>query len=54
LQPRWLIAGSSVAAGLCNLALLLTHGLALALPIRLLVGIALAGVYAPAVRLVAQ
>ena len=53
LQPRWLIAGSSVAAGLCNLALLLTHGLALALPIRLLVGIALAGVYAPAVRLVA-
>lgn len=54
LQPRWLIAGSSVAAGLCNLALLLAHGLALALPIRLLVGVALAGVYAPAVRLVAS
>ncbi|MET9314059.1 MFS transporter [Kribbella sp. NPDC003505] len=54
LQPRRLIAGSSVAAGLCNLALLLAHGLALALPIRLLVGVALAGVYAPAVRLVAS
>jgi MFS family permease len=52
-QPRWLIAGSAVAAGVTNLGLLLAHGLALALPVRFLVGVALAGVYAPSVRLVA-
>lgn len=53
LQPRWLIAGSAIIAGLANLGLLLAHGLALALPVRFLVGVALAGVYAPGVRLVA-
>ena len=53
LESRWLIAGSAVTAGLANLGLLAAHGLALALPVRFAVGVALAGVYAPAVRLVA-
>jgi MFS family permease len=53
VEPRRLIAGSAVAAGVANLGLVATHGLALALPVRFLVGLALAGVYAPAVRLVA-
>jgi MFS family permease len=53
VEPRRLIAGSAVAAGVANLGLVATHGLALALPVRFLVGVALAGVYAPAVRLVA-
>ncbi len=53
LESRWLIAGSAVAAGIANLAMLTAHGLAIALPARLLVGVALAGVYAPGVRLVA-
>jgi hypothetical protein len=48
IEPRWLITGSAVAAGVANLGLLLASGLAVALPVRLLVG-----VYAPAVRLVA-
>lgn len=52
MQARKLIAGSAVVAGVSNLGLLLAHGLALALPIRFGVGVALAGVYAPAVRLV--
>jgi MFS family permease len=53
IEARRLIAGSAVAAGVANLGLIVAHGLALALPVRLVVGIALAGVYAPAVRLVA-
>jgi MFS family permease len=53
IEPRRLIAGSAVAAGVTNLGLLAASGLALALPVRFLVGVALAGVYAPAVRLVA-
>ena len=53
IKPRWLIAASAVAAGATNLGLLLASGLAVALPVRFLVGVALAGVYAPAVRLVA-
>src|SRR5262245_63207590 len=52
-EPRWLIAGSAIAAGVANLGLLLASGLAAALPVRFGVGVALAGVYAPAVRLVA-
>jgi MFS family permease len=52
IEPRWLIAGSAVAAGATNLGLLLASGLTIALPVRFLVGVALAGVYAPAVRLV--
>lgn len=53
LEPRRVIGAAAVAAGLANLGLLAAHGLALALPLRLLVGVALAGVYAPGVRLVA-
>ncbi len=53
IEPRLLIAGSALAAGAANLGLLAATGLALALPVRFLVGVALAGVYAPAVRLVA-
>ncbi len=53
LEPRRLIAGAAVVAGLANAALLLAQGLLTALPVRFLVGVALAGVYAPAVRLVA-
>ena len=53
LEPRRLISGSALAAGLTNLGLLAAHGLAIALPVRMLVGVSLAGVYAPGVRLVA-
>jgi MFS family permease len=53
VEPRRLIGGSAVAAGVANLGLITAHGLALALPLRFLVGLTLAGVYAPAVRLVA-
>ena len=52
-EPRRLIGAAAAAAGLANLGLLAAHGLALALPLRFLVGVALAGVYAPGVRLVA-
>jgi predicted MFS family arabinose efflux permease len=52
-QPRRLIAVAAVAAGAANAGLLAAHGLATALPLRFLVGVALAGVYAPGVRLVA-
>ncbi len=53
IETRWLIAGSAIAAGVANLGLLAAHGLTLALPVRFFVGVALAGVYAPGVRLVA-
>jgi len=53
IEPRRLIAGSAIAAGVANLGLLLASGLAVALPARFFVGVALAGVYAPGVRLVA-
>jgi predicted MFS family arabinose efflux permease len=53
IEPRWLIAGSAVVAGVANLGMLPASGLALALPVRFVVGVTLAGVYAPAVRLVA-
>ena len=53
LQPRRLIAAAAVTAGVTNVSLLLADRLAVALPVRFLVGVALAGVYAPAVRLVA-
>lgn len=53
IEPRWLIAGSAIVAGLANLALVLAGGLPLALPLRFVVGAALAGVYAPGVKLVA-
>jgi predicted MFS family arabinose efflux permease len=53
LEPRRLIAASSAAAAVANAGLLLAGGLAGALPFRFLVGVALAGVYGPGVRLVA-
>src|SRR5690349_17013483 len=39
IEPRVLIAGSAVAAGVTNLGLLRASGLAMALPVRLLVGV---------------
>jgi MFS family permease len=54
VQTRRLIAGAAVGAAVSNAALLLAGGLATALPSRLLVGVCLAGVYAPCVRLVAS
>jgi len=53
-EPRRLIATGAVVAGIANLGLLAAHGLAIALPARFVVGVALAGVYAPAVRLVSS
>jgi MFS family permease len=53
VEPRRLIAASAVAAGSANLGLIAAPGLSWALPFRFLVGVALAGVYAPGVRLVA-
>jgi predicted MFS family arabinose efflux permease len=53
LESRWLIAGAAIAAAAANSGLLLAGGLLTALPSRFLVGVALAGVYAPGVRLVA-
>src|SRR6478609_9968097 len=51
LEPRRLIAGAAVAAATANAALLAAGGLGGALPARFLVGVSLAGVYAPGVRL---
>ena len=42
-----------MAAGVANLGLITAHGLALALPLRFLVGVTFAGVYAPTIELVA-
>ncbi|HEY1969489.1 MAG TPA: MFS transporter [Pseudonocardia sp.] len=53
LEPRLLMAAAAVLAGVANLGLLLAHGLIVALPTRFVVGVALAGIYAPGVRLVA-
>jgi MFS family permease len=53
LEPRRLIASSAVVAAVANAGLLVAGGLGTALPSRFLVGVALAGVYAPGVRLVA-
>jgi MFS family permease len=53
LEPRRLIAGSAIAAAAANALLVPAGGLAAAIPSRFLVGVALAGVYAPGVRLVA-
>jgi MFS family permease len=54
VEPRRLIAAAAIAAGLAKLGLLGASGFAAALPSRFLVGVALAGVYAPCVRLVAS
>jgi len=53
IEPRRLIAGSAIAAAAANALLVPAGGLAAAIPSRFLVGVALAGVYAPGVRLVA-
>ena len=53
IEPRRLVAGSAVAAAVANALLVPAGGLAAAIPLRFLVGVALAGVYAPGVRLVA-
>ena len=53
IEPRRLIAGSAIAAAAANALLVLAGGLAAAITLRFLVGVALAGVYAPGVRLVA-
>jgi hypothetical protein len=53
IEPRRLIAGSAIAAAAANALLVPAGGLAAAIPLRFLVGVALAGVYAPGVRLVA-
>ena len=53
VEPRRLMATSAVAAAAANVALVPAGGLVAAIPARFLVGVALAGVYAPGVRLVA-
>jgi hypothetical protein len=50
LQPRLLMAAAALIAGGANLGLLLADSLTVALPTRLAVGVALAGIYAPGVR----
>jgi len=52
IELRRLIAASATLAALANAALLVTGGLTAALPARTAVGVALAGVYGPAVKLV--
>ena len=53
LPPRLLMAAAALTAAAANLGLLLADGLTVALPTRFVVGVALAGIYAPGVRLVA-
>jgi MFS family permease len=53
LEPRRLMAAAAAAAAVFNAELLAAGGLATALPSRFMVGVAIAGVYAPGVRLVA-
>jgi MFS family permease len=53
LEPHRLIGAAALAAAAANAGLLLVDGVTSALPSRFLVGVALAGVYAPGVRLVA-
>lgn len=53
VEPRRLIAVAALVAAAANAGLLLAGGLATALPSRFAVGVGLAGVYAPGVRLVA-
>jgi MFS family permease len=53
IELRRLIAGAAIAAAAANALLIPAGGLAAAIPIRFLVGVTLAGIYAPGVRLVA-
>lgn len=52
IEPRHLIAYCGLLAALSNLGLLLARGFPLALPFRIAVGMFLAGVYPPAIKLV--
>ncbi len=46
IPSRWLLSGSAAAAGLATLLIpMFANGLAVALPLRILTGVALAGVY---------
>jgi sugar phosphate permease len=55
IRPRFLIAGSAAAAALVNAAVAaFANGLAVALPLRFLTGFFLAGVYPPAMKLMAS
>lgn len=57
LPDRWplnrMMAGSAALAGAANLVLLLEPGIVVAIIARLLTGIALAGIYPPAIKLMA-
>jgi MFS family permease len=52
-SPRLVILGSAAGAGATNLALALAHGPGLAIPLRLVNGVFLAGVYPPTIKLTA-
>lgn len=55
VPTRWLIAGSAVAAALANAAVaVFADGLEVALPLRFLTGLFLAGVYPPGMKLMAS
>jgi MFS family permease len=51
---RWLMAGSAILAAVSNLALLLASGAETAIAARFLTGLALAGVYPSAMKLIAR
>ena len=53
VDARYVIAGGALGAAAVNALLLAAHGLALALPLRAATGFFLAGVYAPALKLMA-
>ena len=50
VPPRLLMAAAALTAATANLGLLLAGGLTVGLPTRFVVGVALAGIYAPGVR----
>ena len=53
-SPRWLIAGSAIAAAALTAAIAaMSSGLASAIPLRFLTGMALAGVYPPGMKVMA-
>jgi MFS family permease len=53
LPMRWYVAGAALLAGVANLALIPAHSFAMALCGRVLTGMALAGVYPPAMKMAA-
>lgn len=53
-SPRWLFAGSAVLGALCTASIAaFADGVGLALPLRFLTGMTLAGVYPPGMKIVA-